>query len=65
MGHKNYKRPTSQTKLNLGTWNIKMLNGKEEEIAQEIEIIKFSVGLTGTKIKGKGFQKMTEKYCIY
>lgn len=34
IGYKNGKKPTSQIKLKLGTWNIKMLAGNEVELVE-------------------------------
>ncbi|KAK9709146.1 hypothetical protein QE152_g26790 [Popillia japonica] len=45
----------SQNLWKIGTWNVRSLTGKEEELVEELEKVNADiVGITETKKKGKG-----------
>lgn len=49
--------------LIIGTWNINTINGKEEEIVEEIKDWKIQImGISETKKKGKGFKILKDGY---
>lgn len=52
--------------VNLGTWNVRGLNGKEDELTEELSKMNMQyVGITETKRKGKGVKKLPNGYWMY
>ena len=48
--------------MNFGTWNIKTLSNKEEEIIQEMKEHKLELlGLSETKKRGSGEQRLKDR----
>ena len=42
---KKRKRPDRRKDLKIGTWNVKTINGKEEEVGEEMK--KYGLGILG------------------
>lgn len=60
------KRPDKDLDLRFGTWNIKTLNGKEEEIVDEMEKYRLNIlGLSEVKRKGRGEKTLKKNYKLY
>ena len=50
------------TDLRFGTWNIKTMNNKEEEVIEEMKRYKMSIlGLSEVKKKGQGEKNIKDK----
>ena len=51
--------------MQIGTWNIKSLNGKEEELIEEFEKAKLDIlCITETKKKGNGITRMRNSHIL-
>ena len=54
-----------KTDKRIGTWNIKTLNGKEEEIVEEMDKYRIDLlGISETKKKGKGQKHVKNNYVL-
>lgn len=60
------KQKLTKTPLKIGTWNTRSIKDKEEEIIIEMQKMGIEIlGLTETKKKGMGFEKLVKDYYIY
>ena len=54
-----------ETDLIIGTWNIKTINGKEEELVEEMRKYKTEIlGLSETKRRGNGEKTLKNNYIL-
>lgn len=69
----NEKKNTNKSKCNhyklemykIGVWNIRSINGKENELIQEFKNTKLDLlGMCETKKKGRGIMKMEERLVL-
>ena len=52
--------------LNIGTWNVRSISGKELELVDEVKRYKIDIlGITETKKKGQGIQNLGSHTLIY
>lgn len=68
----NNDRATQKSKLNnrsyvkIATWNIRSINGKENEIIEEMKLQKLDyLGVTEIKKKGRGMEELKDGYWLY
>ncbi|KAJ4428628.1 hypothetical protein ANN_24673 [Periplaneta americana] len=62
---KNRRRLRQEHGLRFGTWNIKMLNGKEVEVIQEMEIYKIDLlGISEVRKKGNGVKTLDKGHVL-
>jgi hypothetical protein len=52
--------------MKIGTWNVRSTAGKEIELVGEIKKLNVKIlGVTETKKKGQGTEKLQDGYLIY
>jgi exonuclease III len=53
-------------KMKIGTWNVRSIAGKEIELVGEIKKLNVKIlGMTETKKKGQGIEKLQDRYVLY
>lgn len=50
----------------MGIWNLRSLNGREDEIIEKVKSYKLDyLRLTETKNKSKGLEELEDRYWLY
>ena len=62
----NRKAERRRTIIRIGTWNLRSLTGKEDEVVEEMKVQDIDyLGVTEIKRKGKGMKELREGYWLY